>query len=83
MNTREFNLTEVEHLAWEGFEVVTPERWASLVKHVREKVEDHYWEVDGLAEHYSVVLVSSPSISVGDPMMILMRSPVPLTGVNY
>ena len=50
-HTREFNLTEVERLVWEGFEVVTPERWASLVKHVREKVEDHYWEV---AEHYSV-----------------------------
>ena len=36
---------------WEGFEVVTPECWASLVKHVREKVEDHCWEVNG---HYSV-----------------------------
>ena len=34
--------------------MVTPEHWASLVKHVREKVEDHYWEVDRLAEHYSV-----------------------------
>ena len=37
-NTREFNLTEVKRLAQEGFEVVTSERWASLVKHVREKV---------------------------------------------
>ena len=53
-NTCEFNLTEAEHLAHEGFEVVTPEYWASLVKHVRDKVDDHYWEVDGLAEHYSV-----------------------------
>ena len=53
-NNRQFNLSEVERLAWEGFEVVTPERWASLVKHVRDKVEDHYWEVDGLAEYYSV-----------------------------
>ena len=49
-----FNLTEVERLAWEGFEVVTPECWTSLVSHVREKVEDHYWAVDGLAELYSV-----------------------------
>ena len=38
---------------WEGFKVVTPEHWASLVKHVRDKVEDHYWHVDGLAEQYS------------------------------
>ena len=53
-NNRQFNLSEVERLAWEGFEVVTPERWASLIKHVRDKVEDHYWEVDGLAEYYSV-----------------------------
>ena len=29
--------------------MVTPERWAKLVKHVQEKVEDHYWQVDGLA----------------------------------
>ena len=34
--------------------MVTPEHWASLVKHVRDKVEDHYWDIDGLAEHYSV-----------------------------
>ena len=53
-NNRQFNLSEVECLAWEGFEVVTPERWASLIKHVRDKVEDHYWEVDGLTEYYSV-----------------------------
>ena len=34
--------------------MVTPERWTSVVSHVREKVEDHYWAVDGLAELYSV-----------------------------
>ena len=33
-NNRQLNLSEVECLVWEGFEVVTPERWASLVKHV-------------------------------------------------
>ena len=36
-NNHQFNLaevSEVEHLAWEWFEVVTPERWASLIKHV-------------------------------------------------
>ena len=53
-NTHEFTLTEVERLAWEGFEVVTPDLWAKLVKHMRDKVEDHYWAVDGLAELYSV-----------------------------
>ena len=34
--------------------MVIQESWASLVKHVRDKVEDHYWEVDGLAKYYSV-----------------------------
>ena len=53
-NNREFNLREVERLAWEGFEVVTPERWASLIAHVKEKVEDHYWRVDGLDRQYTV-----------------------------
>ena len=33
-----FTLTE---LVYQGFEVVTPERWQSLIKHVQEKVEDH------------------------------------------
>ena len=51
---KQLALSEVKRLAWEGFEVVTPERLASLIKHVRDKVEDHYWEVDGLAEYYSV-----------------------------
>ena len=54
--------------------MMTPERWASLVKHVRERVEDHYW---GLMDSLNTtVFVSSPSVSVGNPMMILMRSPV-------
>ena len=52
-NTR-FNLDEVERLAWEGFDVVTPDHWASLVNHVQEKFEDHYWQVYGLSECYSV-----------------------------
>ena len=43
-----FNLTEVEHLVWEGLEVVNPEHWTSLVKHERDKVKDE------LAEYYSV-----------------------------
>ena len=28
--------------------MVTKEQWADLVKHVRDKVEDHYWQNDNL-----------------------------------
>ena len=34
----------------EGFSCVTPERWKKLVNHVQQKIEDHYWEHDGLCE---------------------------------
>ena len=46
-NTK-FTLTEMERLTHCAFEEVTPARWKSLIAHVQEKVEDHYWEVDGL-----------------------------------
>ena len=49
-NTRVFNLREVEQLAWKGFDVVTPDRWKSLVQHVEIHFEDHYWSNDGLHE---------------------------------
>jgi len=39
----------VKELVYEGFSKVTPQKWRSLVNHT-EKVEDHYWEVDGLNE---------------------------------
>ena len=42
-----FTLTEVQRLVHEGFSIVTPERWQSLIKRVEEKVENHYWEHDG------------------------------------
>ena len=45
-----FTLTEVKELVYQGFETVTPERWQALIKHVHKKVEDHYWEADGLNE---------------------------------
>ena len=51
-NTRMFNLTEVEKLAWEGFSIVTTYHWKKLIKHVQEKVEDHYWSCDGLYGQY-------------------------------
>ena len=47
-NTKAFNLTEVERLGWEGFSIVTADRWSKLIKHVQEKKEDHYWACDGL-----------------------------------
>jgi hypothetical protein len=37
-------------LALKGFDIVTPERWQSLIDHVRVKVEDFYWEKDCLFE---------------------------------
>ena len=45
-----FTLTEVKELVYQGFEKVTLERWQSLIRHVEETVEDHYWEADGLNE---------------------------------
>ena len=49
-HNRKFTLTEVARLVNEGFNCVTPERWKKLVHHVQQKVEDHYWEHDGLYE---------------------------------
>ncbi len=53
-NAHEFNLSEYERLAWEGFDIVTPERWTALIRHVHDKVEDHYWKEDGLTNQYVV-----------------------------
>lgn len=47
-NNFKFTLTEMERLTHLAFDAVTPDRWKSLIAHVKEKVEDHYWEVDGL-----------------------------------
>ena len=41
-NAHQFNLSECECLDWEGFDIVTPDWWAALVKHVQKQVEDHY-----------------------------------------
>ena len=43
-----FTLSEIERLTHTAFDVVTPTRWKSLVAHVQNKTEDHYWEIDGL-----------------------------------
>ena len=31
---------------------MTADRWSKLVKHVRKKVEDHYWDCDGLYQQF-------------------------------
>jgi hypothetical protein len=49
-NNRAFNLTEVEKLAWKGFEKVTANDWQKLIEHVKVNFEDHYWANDGLYE---------------------------------
>ena len=43
-------LSEFERLVHGGFWIVTPQQWQSLITHVEEKVEDHYWDADGLNE---------------------------------
>ena len=57
-NNHKFTLTEVERLVNEGF----PERWKKLVNHVQQKIEDHYWEHDGLYE----TMVDRFIIDMGD-----------------
>ena len=57
-----FTLTEVERLVNEGFSSVTPERWKKLVNHVQQKIEDHYWEHEGLFE----TMIDRFTIHLGD-----------------
>lgn len=49
-HNQKFTLTEAERLVNEGFSCVTPEKWKKLIDHVQQKVENHYWEHDGLYE---------------------------------
>ena len=52
-----FTLSEVKDLVYKGFELVTAERWKKLIKHVEDKVENHYWEKDGLYEEQAFEFV--------------------------
>ena len=72
-NTSQFTLDEVERLAWEGFEVVTQERWAGLVKHVRDKVEDRMTDLMYIQDLVSLSLLF---MSVVNPGMNQMIPPV-------
>ena len=47
-HNKKFTLTEVERLTHLDFDEVTPERWKFLIAHIKERVEDHYLEADGL-----------------------------------
>ena len=35
-------------MVYKEFELVAAERWKKLIKHVEDKVENHYWEKDRL-----------------------------------
>ena len=61
-----FTLTEVQRLVYEGFEKVTSKEWQSLITHVEEKVEDHYWEVDGLHEELLERFIINTSSDTSD-----------------
>ena len=61
-NTCAFNLREIEQLAWDCLDVVIPDPWKSLIRHVKIHFEDHYWSNDGLYEE----LVDEFIIRVGD-----------------
>ena len=61
-----FTLTEVQRLVYEGFEKVTSQEWQSLITHVEEKVEDHYWEADGLHEELLERFIINTSSDTSD-----------------
>ena len=69
-NTSKFTLNEVKSLAKEVFEVVTKERWADLVKHMRDKLEDCCWQNDNLDLD---VYLSLSFMSVVSQMMPLVN----------
>ena len=64
-----FMLTEVKKLVHEGFSIVTPKRWQSLIKHVEEKVENHNWEHDGLNEELLECFIINTSSDSNDDSM--------------
>ena len=55
-NNCAFNLAEVGRLAQEGFELVTPECWASLFKHVQKKWKITTGKQMGLQKRIACIL---------------------------
>lgn len=45
---------------------MTAERWKKLIEHVRDKVEDHYWEKDDLYEEHALELEDDDSSGSSD-----------------
>ena len=52
-----FTLSEVKDVVYKGFVLVTAERWKKMIKHVEDKVENHYWGKDGLFEEQAFEFV--------------------------
>ena len=59
---QKFTLKEVERLVHEGISLVTPMKWKKIIQHTRNKVEDHYWDKDGLYE----LMIEAFIIDVGN-----------------
>ena len=49
-HNKDFTTAGIEQLAREGITQVTAEKWANCVKHIIQKVEKHYREIDGIVE---------------------------------
>ena len=56
-----FILKEVEKLVYEGISIRAPMTWKKRIRHNRNKVEDHYWDEDGLHE----LMIEALIIDVG------------------
>ena len=48
-NNKTFTMKEAQSLVGQGFREVTPAMWAKMCEHVK-KVEDAFWDEDGLIE---------------------------------
>ena len=62
IHNQKFTLKEVEKLVYEGISLVTPIRWKKIIEHTRNKLEDHYWDKDGLYE----LMIEDFIINVGN-----------------
>ena len=53
-HNKEFILTAVKRLTYEGFNKVGAAEWKKNIEHVKRKAEDYYWEADNLQEEMQV-----------------------------
>ena len=47
-NNTTFTIPGLQALVHDTFVEVTPTRWSDLIEHTQKKVEDHYFDADGL-----------------------------------